>query len=106
MRLWQRSDLVVGEELKVYGPVFQQYEEAKKNLISAKFIGENDNGIFIEFTFKPNVVNPFGCTNDKKYKTMINWNSIYCGHVKVIRTNGENIYAKRIRTSFVRKEVV
>lgn len=90
---WVRSDLVVGETLKVPSELFVEPYKAQKNLISATYVGENNSGIFIDFKFNPGV-----CTTEPKtwhYRLMIPWASIWCGHTKICRTNGEQVRAYR-----------
>lgn len=90
---WEKSNLVVGETLVVPKELFIEPEKAYKRLETATYIGENDAGIFVEFQFKPGVY-----PKNKeywRYKMCINWASIWAGHVKIMRTNGEMVRARR-----------
>jgi len=92
-KYWLRSDLAIGETLVVPKELFIEPEKASKRLETATYIGENESGIFIEYQFRPGV---FPKNKEYwRYKMHINWASIWCGHVKIRRTNGEMIRARR-----------
>ena len=90
---WEKSNLVYGEELKVPVSIFVEPEKAGKRLVSANYVGENDAGIMIDFVFRPatNSIAP----ESFHYRRMVNWASIWAGHVKISRKDGEQIFAKR-----------
>ena len=71
MGIWQKSDLYIGEDLKLPDDYFES-SEAKYRLISSRFVGETDNGILVEFEF-PALL---GTTEKVKYKSFIDWNKI------------------------------
>ena len=98
-KIWQRSDLKLGEELKISNQVFIEPLKAAERLEGIYYIGETDAGIIVDCLFKPALGRR---AEDCHYKIMINWGQIYCGDVKVSRVNGENIRAKRIKKTFVR----
>lgn len=93
MNVWQKSDLIYGEQVKIPNKLFVS-SEAHKRLISANYVGENDNGIMIDCVFKPavNTMTP----ETFHYRMFINWASISCGDVHVLRMDGEMVRAKRV----------
>lgn len=98
-KIWQRSNLKLGEELKISKQVFIEPLKAMERLTGIYYIGETNAGIMVDCMFKP----AFGRrAEDCHYKIMINWGQIYCGDVKVSRANGESIHAKRIKKTFVK----
>ena len=94
MGIWQKSDLYIGEDLKMPDDYFES-SEAKYRLISSRFIGETENGIRIQFVFKPLL----GSEENISYEAFINWNSIYCGAIKIVRTDGSLVRARRTEES-------
>ena len=93
MRTWQKSNLNVGETVKIPIELFIEPTKAEKRLVSTTYIGETDKGLIMDCSFMPGIH-----TNDKSkwhYKLFIDWASIWCGHVKVMRTNGEMLKARR-----------
>ena len=95
MRTWQKSNLKVGESVKIPIELFIEPIKAVPRLIVTTYIGETDNGIMVDCSFQPGIH-----TNDKSkwhYKVFIDWASIWCGHVRVMRTNGELIKARRAK---------
>lgn len=92
---WQRSNLVVGELLVIPKSLFIEPEKAINRLLNVTYVGETDAGILVDCSFKPGV----HTNNPDKwhYKMLINWASIWAGHVKVLRTNGEQVHARRAK---------
>lgn len=88
-RGWRRSDLVYGEQVKIPRTLFASSEP---NLVSTNYIGETDTGVIIYCTFKPSIKTVSECSN---YKIFISWSSIWCGQIKLLRQNGDQIFAKR-----------
>ena len=91
-KTWEKSNLEYGEELRIPDSLMIS-TEAK--LISAVFVGETDSGVMIDCTFRPS----FRATGIPHYRMMINWASMWCGHVKLFRKNGEQIFARRVKGS-------
>jgi len=94
-RCWYKSDLVIGEKLRVPSSLFVEGEKAAQRLRYVEYIGETNTGMWIDCHFEPSLNVP----EDKAhYKIMINWASIYCGHVNIYRENGSAVrinYVKR-----------
>jgi len=80
----QRSFLTKGELVTVSNVIYQEPENARKNLIASRFVDEFSNGIEIECEFP-----------DGKYRRFINWPSIYAGHIKVKDSFGNEVRAVR-----------
>lgn len=93
MRKWQRSNLIIGESVKIPPSLFIEPCKATANLIRVEYAGETDRGILLDFFFKPaiNTNNPEGF----HYKRFIDWTAIYCGLVKLYKIDGEMIRAKK-----------
>ena len=94
MQVWQRSNLTVGELITIPSELFIEPSKAEKRLLSATYIGETDAGLMVECSFIPGVRT--SDTSKWHYKLFINWPSIWCGHVKVMRVNGEMVRARRM----------
>ena len=91
-KCWRRSGLTVGEKVIVPETFFieKDYEKIKSHLVSTRFDGETDAGIFIKATFATTF------SNDESvvcYRKMINWASIWCGDVVLYRKDGSRIVA-------------
>ena len=97
MGIWKKSDLYIGEELKLPEEFFES-NEARYRLLSARFIQETDNGILVEFEF-PALL---GTTEKVKYKSFINWNKIWSG-MKIQRVDGTLVRAERIEDHQMQK---
>ena len=87
---WKRSSLEPGDELKLPKNLFQDPEHVKDNLIGSYYIGETSSGIMVENEFRT----PFSGGKISGYKTLINWASIYAGHIKIILANGQPLRAR------------
>lgn len=94
-RGWQRSDLKIGEEIRIPSSLFITGTQAVERLISVTYIGEVDTGILVDCKFKASIKNII--SDSTHYRMMIPWASIYCGHVSVYRDDSTSIVARRIK---------
>lgn len=94
MNVWQKSNLNIGDELTISRSLFIEPQKAKKRLVAVYYIGETENGIMVDCSFRP----PVKTDNPElyHYKMMINWSSIYCGHVIVLGPDGTMVRTRRI----------
>lgn len=92
-RGWDISRLTVGTRVRIPRDLFIEPTKAVDRLISATFIGEYDAGILLDCRFQSsfNAINP----NANHYRMMINWASIWCGHVRIYTEDGQQIKAYR-----------
>lgn len=92
-RGWEKSNLIFGEELKIPKALFIEPDKAIKRLESVNYVGENKFGIMIDCVFRSS----FATSSPKgfHYRMMINWASIWCGHIKIHRKDGEQVFARR-----------
>ena len=93
MGVWAKSDLCIGEDLKVPSSLFVEGEKSQKRLLSSQYIGESHAGIFIKCSFQPPVGS--NAPRSNSYIIMINWQSIWCGAVKIRRIDGTLVKAVR-----------
>ena len=87
---WKRSNLKPGEPLRLPKNLFQDPEHAPERLIVSYYIGETSSGIMVENEFRT----PFSGGKISGYKALINWASIYAGHIKIILSNGQPLRAE------------
>lgn len=94
MNVWQKSNLNLGDELAISSSLFIEPQKAKQRLIAVYYIGETEHGILVDCSFRPSI----GTNNPAQYhyKMMINWSSIYCGHVTVLGPDGTMVRTRRI----------
>lgn len=92
-RGWEKSRLTAGTRLRIPDSLFVEPTKAVERLISVTFVGENNAGIMVDCVFKPNWGNTVSRLNH--YRIMINWASIWCGHIKVYTEDGEMLRAHR-----------
>ena len=93
-RGWQRSDLKIGDEVRINSDMLISGKSGMQNLERSVIVGESSTGLLIDCRFKPSLRthNPEGC----HYKMFISWSSIWCGAVNLYRDDSTSILAKRI----------
>ena len=85
---WEKSDLKVGEEVKLPQELFISDKQAR--ILKARYIGETHAGLMIECEFMPSTDSEYS----RSYRTFISWNQIWCGAV-TIKADGCPIRARR-----------
>lgn len=103
-RGWQRSDLRIGDEVRINSDMLISGKSGMQNLERSVIVGESSTGLLIDCRFKPNLraQNPEEC----HYRMFIAWSSIWCGFVKLYRDDSTSILANRIPGQPITCEVV
>lgn len=101
---WQRSNLEIGEHIKVSSDIFIEPSKAVDRLIGTFYVGETEAGIIIDCSFRPAFGTKTSQTYD--YKRMINWSSIWSGDIKVYDERGSLVVAKRQKGLPIAYEVI
>lgn len=90
---WAKSNLCIGETVRVPKDLFIEPDKSQARIQTVTYLGETSSGLLFEFEFLPS----FGIPKNCKYRRMISWASIWCGHVQIRRTNGEIVRARRAK---------
>lgn len=85
-RGWQKSNLKVGDEVRISSALLIAGDIAAEKLVRTTYIGESSTGLLLDLEF----------VKEQHYKMFINWASIWCGQVKVYRDYSTLIEAKRL----------
>ena len=90
MSRWQRSTLLPGDTVRVPESVFVANN---KRLISSRYVSETAAGLLIELSFLPSYLSEE--VSSYTFKIFINWTSIFCGAIKLLDGQGNEIRAIR-----------
>ena len=92
-RNWKRSGLTIGTPLTIPVDLFIEPTKALDRLESVTYVGENSAGIMVDCKFLPafNTINPEG----SHYRMFLNWASIWCGQLHVLKEDGTMLRAER-----------
>lgn len=92
MSKWKRCYMLKDEEITVPMSLLIEPEKAKERFVSAKYLGDFPNGILIELSFRKG----FGAKYANSYRMFINWQSIWCGNMKIKDSFGNDLRAERV----------
>lgn len=90
-RGWEKPDLFIGEQVDLPEEVFISMGNAKKRLLSCRYIGCTDTGMRFEVEFPKS----FNCIDECRYEIFINFASVYCGDIKIYRKDRTQVIANR-----------
>ena len=85
-RGWQRSNLKVGDEVRISSALLVAGDIAAEKLVRTTYIGESSTGLLLDCEF----------VKEQHYKMFIDWASIWCAHVNVYRNDSTRIDARRL----------
>lgn len=91
-RGWTRTNLTVGEIVRVPMTLCIEPEKSIPRFVSSKYVSETDMTILIDFEFKP----LFGKTENLHYRRCIDKASIWCGLIKMYDVHDNPIRVKRL----------
>lgn len=91
MGKWKSCYLMKDEEITIPMSLLIEPEKAKERFVSAKYLRDYPHGILVEVRFRKG----FGAKYRNNYKLFINWQSIWCGNVKIKDSFGNELRAER-----------
>lgn len=93
---WVKSELQIGERVRVPDEIFIVGEKARERLLATEYVGETAAGLIFRSYFRPG----WGEKEPRSYRFFINWATLYCGKVKIYRKDGTTVRARRTDEDF------
>lgn len=94
MRGWKPTDLSLGESLTLPDTFFEVPKTARERIIYCVYAGETKNGILVEIQYKP-TSDSIELITSWRIRRFIDFASIYCGRVKLIRRDKTPLRVER-----------